>query len=202
MARPANPELKPRMLEEARRLLQRDGWAAFSLRKVARQVPCAPTAVYLHFDNKDALVHALIDEGMGRLFERLSTAAASKASSPRVRIERMCRAYMAFGLENREFYEIMFSLPPEQMERYPSEMYKRAVLNLGLFQEALAEAWGCPGSDAKDVRLAATSIWSCLHGALCLMCNQRIDFSLPQDEVIRSSVELALCMVDRRPGAG
>jgi len=200
MARPANPELKPRMLEEARRSLLRDGWGGFSLRKVAREVGCSQSAVYLHFDNRDALVHALIDEGMGLLFERL-VAANVAAPDPRERIERMCRAYLAFGLENREFYEIMFSLPPEQMERYPSDKYKRATRNLGLFEEALAEVWGIESAKDRAVRLAATSIWSTLHGALCLLVNQRVDFSLPQHDVIASSVRLAMSMVDLGPGS-
>lgn len=198
MARPANPELKPRMLEEARRSLLRDGWGGFSLRKVAREVGCSQTAVYLHFDNKDALVHALIDEGMGLLFEQLVAANVS-APEPRERIERMCRAYMTFGLANREYYEIMFNLPPEQMERYPSDKYKRATRNLGLFEEALAEAWGIDDPKHRDVRLSATSIWSTLHGALCLMVNQRVDFALPQADVLASSVRLAMSMVDLGP---
>ena len=130
-------DLRRLILDHARRLLVSDGYDPLSMRKIATSVGCSATSIYLHFDSKDALTHALIYEGMARLHADLS--AAPTASTTRsADSTRMSRAYVAYGLENPEYYEVMFQLHPERMARYPVESYRRARRNVDLFRDVLA----------------------------------------------------------------
>jgi AcrR family transcriptional regulator len=126
-----NGDLRRAILDESRRLLLEQGYGHVSMRKVAAAVGCTATSIYLHFDSKDALIHALIEEGMDLLYADLEKAAATDGPAE-VRYEALCRAFLDFGLGNPEYYEIMFQLTPREMQRYPSEKYRGARRRAGL----------------------------------------------------------------------
>ncbi|MCB9896975.1 MAG: TetR/AcrR family transcriptional regulator [Planctomycetes bacterium] len=189
--RAVDPAQVPRrILEQTRHLLVRDGWAALSMRKVAARVGCTATNLYRHFASKDALVHALIDEGMAELHGRLAVAVAD-GGSPDERLECLCRAYLSFARTNREYYEIMFMLHPERMERYPPESYRRARRNLELIEDVLADGRGVARDDAR-LPAAATAVWSALHGAASLQLAFRVDHSIDHAALEDELVALAL----------
>ena len=130
-------ELRASILDEARQTLVAEGYRALSMRRIARAVGCTATSIYLHFRDKDDLLHALIHEGLERLHEQL-LASVDGIEDPLRRCQRLCRSYLEFALENREYYEVIFSLHPEHMKRYPQALYRRARENLEYFADALA----------------------------------------------------------------
>ena len=184
-------DLRRDILEQARKLLLAEGYSQVSMRKVAAAVGRTPTSIYLYFESKDSLIHALIEEGMERIFGQLAGVAAEEGE-PRRRLGRLCRSFLEFGLENPEYYEIMFMLHPEQMERYPTEKYRRARRNLRLFADVLAE--GRP--ELADPMLGATVIWAQLHGAVTLMLARRLDANLDPAAFIDAVVDQALHQLD------
>ncbi len=172
--------LRQSILDETRRLLVEVGYAKLSMRKIADAVGCSATSIYLHFDNKDSLVHALIGEGMRSLFEALQ--AADPADGPVARLAALSRAYVVFGLENPELYEVMFQLHPERMARFPPEAYRRARRNLDLFEEVLASGAEAGALDAEPTpEVAAHALWTALHGLVSLRLAERIDVRLADD---------------------
>lgn len=189
-----NNELRAAILDEARRTLMAKGYRALSMRRIAGNVGCTATSIYLHFRDKDDLLHALMHEGLERLQEQL-LASADGISDPRRRCERICRSYLEFALENREYYEIIFALHPHHMKRYPQALYRRARANLEFFAEALAAAAGRPGGRRKEDYLQAHVVWAQLHGAVALHLSERLDFRLELLEFLDCAVKNALCAV-------
>ncbi|MEM6328363.1 MAG: TetR/AcrR family transcriptional regulator [Bacteroidota bacterium] len=184
-------DLRLAILDATRHLLVADGYANLSMRKIAAVVRCSPTSIYLHFDGKDALVHALIAEGMDHLFEALQ--AGDPGGDPITRLEALSRAYVAFGLRHREQYEVMFQLHPKRMERFPAEDYRRARRNLDLFEDILqagAEAGVLDATPTAEV--AARVLWTALHGLVSLRLAQRIDVRLDDDEFTKAAVARAV----------
>lgn len=187
----ANGDLRSRILEQARVLLLKEGYSAVSMRKIAKAVGCTPTSIYIYFDNKDALIHALIEEGMELLAGALATASAQD-QEPRARFQRTCLAFLEFGIQNPEYYQIMFLLHPEKMERYPTDKYRRARRNLELFADILREV---RVGSSFDPMLSATVLWSLLHGAISLHLAQRLDVGMPASIFIAQVVEHAETML-------
>lgn len=185
-------DLRRKILEQARSLLLAEGYAQVSMRKIANAVGCTPTSIYLYFDSKDVLFHSLIEEGMIRLHEQLETV-VSLFPDPEDRFRRLCRGYLEFGLENPEFYEIMFLLHPEQMMRYPTDKYRKARRNLQFFADAIA-ASRCDDPD-RDPILSATVVWSLLHGAISLHLAKRVDISLSTPAFVEQVVEHSVQML-------
>ena len=194
MPRANGTELRQAILAEARRVLLEHGYTDLSMRRIAKAVGCTATSIYLYFRSKDELFHTLIDEGMDRLGVALRSSIEG-VSNPVQRVERLCRSYLEFGLENPEFYEIMFLLHPMHMERYPAEKYRRARANLDVFLDALVEAVGRPLSAAEDLRVPATVLWSSLHGTISLLIAQRIDVRIDRKELMDQAVAHATSMV-------
>ena len=193
--RQTGPDLRRAILDQTRRLLVTEGYERLSMRKIASAVGCSATSIYLHFDNKDALTHALISEGMDRLHDAL-TAAAEGVGAPADRLVALSRAYVRFGLENPEYYEVMFQLHPERMARYPAEDYRRARRNIERFAEVLAEG-GAAGSLAPSPTpdVSAHVLWTAMHGLVSLLLAQRVDVRLAGDAFVDAAIEQALCGV-------
>ncbi|CAN5478163.1 TetR/AcrR family transcriptional regulator [soil metagenome] len=189
--RPLGPDLRRAILDEARGLLLSDGYNSLSMRKIARAVGCSATSIYLHFESKDALVHALIDEGMARLYSELQ-ATAAEFPEPLERLEAMCFTYIRWGLANPEYYEVMFLLHPERMARYPAANYRKARRNLDIFADAIGEASTSGELGASDAHEAASVMWSTTHGTVSLLLARRIDVRMPDDQFVTLAVRHAI----------
>ena len=191
-------DLRRLLLDHARHLLVADGYDALSMRKIARGVGCSATSIYLHFESKDALTHALIDEGMRALYDELVEAAEAHPAPP-ARLEALCRAYVRFGLANPEYYQVMFQLHPERMARYPPEDYRRARRNVELFGEALAA-----GAAAGTLRVgspedvASTALWTALHGLVSLLLAERVDARVAGEAFIDAAIGQSLAAFEVR----
>ena len=184
-------DLRREILDRARHLMVEDGYAHLSMRKIAAAVGCSATSIYLHFDNKDALVHALIDEGFERLNAGLHAAVDAHAD-PLARLDALARAYVRFGLENPEYYEVMFQLHPERMARYPAESYRRARRNLELLEEALAAGAAAGACAAAEPEVAAHVHWAALHGVVSLLLARRVDVRVDDAAFVEAAVRHAL----------
>lgn len=181
-------DLRRAILDTTRHLLVEEGYKNLSMRKIAREIGYSATSIYLHFKNKDALFHALIEEGMERLFERFKSTEQEYAEDPVARLHAICRRYVDFGLNQPEYYEIMFMLHPEHMNRYPAEKYRRARRNLDVIAAVLTQGLEQGVMDVANPRVSANTIWSSLHGAVALLIAQRVDIRIEQEDFIESSI--------------
>ena len=134
-----NQNLKRLILDTTRRLLISKGYASLSMRRIAKEMNYSATSIYLHFKNKDALFHALIEEGMIVLLERQRKIARQFSGDVLARLRALCEGYISFGIECPEYYEIMFMLHPELTSRFPRHSFRRARRNLDLMKVTLEE---------------------------------------------------------------
>ena len=192
MAMPTNAsvdtDLRRVILDSTRHLLVEEGYKNLSMRKIARAIGYSATSIYLHFENKDALIHTLIEEGMDRLLALLKDAEAEHPADPLARLHRLCRCFVEFGLENPEYYEVMFMLHPELMERYPAEKYRRARRNLDVIAATLADGVAQGVFAVDNVRVGASALWSALHGAVSLLLARRVDVRIEQSAFIEAAI--------------
>jgi len=192
--RATGAELRAALLAEARRVIQEGGVHALSTRRIAEAVGCTATSIYLYFESKDALLHAVIDEGVQALHTRLAAARAphgERPAEPAAALEALARAYVEFGLEQPTLYEVMFMLHPRHMERYPAEAYRRARANIELLAETLGAGCGARGGPATAADLArASNIWALLHGHIALWIAGRVDAAIPREAFIAGALAL------------
>jgi AcrR family transcriptional regulator len=73
------------ILAAAKIVLDREGIPGFTIRKIAERAGMSPMAMYRHFANKDALLDALMEDGLAAHPARRS-AARTNPSPPRPQI--------------------------------------------------------------------------------------------------------------------
>jgi AcrR family transcriptional regulator len=99
-------ELRGKILEAAKALFIERGFEDTSIRNIAEKIEYSPTTIYLYFKDKDDIFYALHQEGFVLLNQYLR--ALQNVAEPFERLKTICKAYIAFALENREFYDLMF----------------------------------------------------------------------------------------------
>ena len=189
---PSTSNLRRLILDTARRVLVREGYKALSMRRLAREIGYSATSIYLHFANKDALMHALIEEGMDRLHATFRDCAGAHEREPVACLRALCRAYVSFGLENREYYEVMFMAHPEHMARYPAEKYRRARRSLDVLAAVLEEGDRLGRLAVPQPRVSASIIWAALHGTVALLLARRVDARIDVAAFIDAAIEQAI----------
>ncbi|MFT7516778.1 MAG: AcrR family transcriptional regulator [Myxococcota bacterium] len=186
--------LRNQILEQTRHLLVENGYSQVSMRKVANLVGCTPTSIYIYFENKDALIHALIEEGMDALHQKIGECLASDGD-PQQQFRLMCRSFLEYGFANPEYYVIMFQLPTHAMTPFPAEKYRIARRNLQQFADVIQQARSIDAY-AIDPLVDATVVWSLLHGATSLYLAQRIDTRIAKDLFVGRTVDHAMSMLN------
>jgi AcrR family transcriptional regulator len=185
--------LREEILDAAEALLIEKGHPdAVSIRAVAARVGVSPPAIYLHFADKDELFFHSCARNMEELADRL--VAAGQEGSMLERLEAMGRAYIRFGLERGERYEVMFVARPPQSIVDDPEIEIPGVRALRA-TEAVVAAGIESGELRADLDPAATaaSLWAAVHGTVLVLlgADAKPGFEMPADEqVIESTIEM------------
>src|SRR3954467_1704141 len=112
-------ETRGRIMDAARDLFAREGYDAVSMRRIAEAIEYSPTAIYVHFRDKQDLMVQLCQSDFVAL--AIGVAELQKIADPVDRIRRMGHAYIRFGVEHPNHYRLMFmtrvEFPPEAVEK-------------------------------------------------------------------------------------
>jgi len=163
-------EVRGRILDAARDLFVRDGYEAVTMRKVAEAVEYSPTALYLHFADKESLLRALCDEdflSLAKAFQRIA-----KEPDPVERLRKIGHAYVDFALEHPNHYRLMF-MTPKPVKVEPSCGAEEANVDQDAYAFLRATvvetiAAGRLRPDLKDPDLVAQALWAGTHGVASL----------------------------------
>jgi AcrR family transcriptional regulator len=105
--------LRERILDAARRIVIREGFAALSMRKIADAIEYSPATLYLHFESRDEIARALCAEGYEQLLASFEPLA--QIADPAERLKGLARAYVAFGVAHPQTYRLIFMEDPTYM---------------------------------------------------------------------------------------
>ncbi len=153
------------ILEEARKIVQQEGWQALSIRKIAEAIEYSVPVIYDHFVNKEAILLEFTREGYQMLNEEL-TRAKAQSEDPAGQLESMAYAYWQFAFSNRQYYQLMYGLgmPTCETVRQISELHTFSELILTPVQH-LIRASAKPDIDPF---LKLHTYWSMLHGLVSI----------------------------------
>ena len=106
-------------MDTAVAMIRDEGVPALTLRGVGARLGVSRTALYRHFDHKEALLARVAAEGFKRFHEALATAAARALARRADPMPAMAAAYMRFARSNPSHYQTMFSGVLAHSQRYP-----------------------------------------------------------------------------------
>jgi AcrR family transcriptional regulator len=156
------------ILNAARKLFFRDGYAGATIPQIASAAELAPGTLYLYFPSKNAIYAELLAEGYGLLEGRLRKA-IQPAAAPRELAGRFIDAFFGFARENPEYFDIIFFMlrtraGSDVSGRLDNEQVRRLQSLESQCKTVAAQLLpSLPGAGPASV----DAVWSMLAGVVC-----------------------------------
>jgi AcrR family transcriptional regulator len=161
-------------LDAADALVAAEGLAGFSMRKVALTMGYTVGNLYLLFSNQDDLLAEVSLRTADAMYDYLRTVAA-KPKAPLERLQAIAAGYIGFAQKHSFRWRLMFEhyLPPEKWD-HPGLNARQAAL-FEFVEEHLSPL--LPDASPKQLRTAATALWSSVHGLCVLSATGKLHWS-------------------------
>lgn len=124
------------IIAAAERLFGERGYEAVTIREIAKEAGCSHTTIYIYFQDKEALLHALSMQPLEQLKQTLDRVAEADSLSPSLKLQRLNELFIRFCLENRSMYAIFFEVksvrvdeprPELEINRLRNQMFNTLV---------------------------------------------------------------------------
>lgn len=189
--------VRQKILNAARDLFAAQGYAAVTMREIARKIEYSPTAIYSHFQDKEALINELCTVDFMVLasgFQHIG-----RVADPVERLRKIGRAYAEFGLKHTNHYRVMFMTPhpafdPDKndIEKGNPEEDAYAMLKSTVAEGIKARRYR---AGVKDASLVAQTVWAGIHGVISLeiakSCDDWIDWR-PMKKRIDAMIDILI----------
>jgi len=180
------------ILDATEALLVRDGYEAFSMRRLANRCGYTAPTIYHHFGDKRGLIDALLEERFRGMVERIRRVPAS--ADPVDTLRAQLAAFVAFGLANPTHYRL-FVEPRRDPDAPPPQAAQEARR---LIESTLARLENDDRLLVDEIEEAVQTIWVMLHGLISTRISDP-DFAWIDDHV-ELSLEILLRGLVAPPG--
>ena len=171
-------DTRDKILDAARELFVSEGYEGVSMRKVAEKIEYSPTAIYVHFADKEELFRELCHQDYARLAEVFQSSVMS--TDPLERLKQIGAIYIDFGTRYPNHYKFMFMTPHpvHELDETDREMMGNPEMDAYAFlkwavQQALAA--GCFRQELNDAGLISQTLWASVHGVISLQIAKGAD---------------------------
>lgn len=174
-------EVKHDIICAAWQMVEKDGWNALSIRKIADAIEYSVPVIYDHFENKEAIYLEFAKKGFRKLSKKMIDAKDAH-DDPAEQIRAMADAYWDFGINNMQLYQLMFGIGMQCCEiskAMPEQEKFRALVMDPI--EALIKK-----SKRTDINscLKYHTFWSVMHGLISI----KITGNSPIDDELNKMV--------------
>jgi AcrR family transcriptional regulator len=164
-------ETRDKILDAARELFVTEGYEGVSMRGVAQKIEYSPTAIYVHFADKQELFRELCQQDYARLAEVFQSSELS--SDPIERLKQIGNTYSEFGVRYPNHYRFMFMTPhpPQEPDEEDREIMGNPEVDAYAFlKSAVQQAIdaGCLREELQDAELISQTLWAAVHGVISL----------------------------------
>jgi AcrR family transcriptional regulator len=168
------------ILEAAERIFVADGYEGATIRKIADEVGVSSTALYMHFRDKDEILHEICLGALQTLLQQ-NTQIAAMPADPVTRLRLLLKAYMRMGLEHPNAYLLVYCAPQRlgAQAATADAAQKCYAAYAGVVKEIAAEGRLRSG----DADIAAQALWAACHGLVALMITRPTVDWAPADEL-------------------
>jgi transcriptional repressor BetI len=129
------PVRREQIVQATIRCLAREGYAALTMKKVAREARVSPGILHYYFESKRAILVAALDTVMADLDRRMAER-VREARDARGRLRAVIRSCLALAEDDREFWAVLVEFWGEmihdrELSRINAALYRRLRRSLG-----------------------------------------------------------------------
>lgn len=186
-------DLRQSLIDAAIALINEEGISDLSLRQVARRVGVSHNAPYRHFEDKEALLAAVAEQGFSSLQVAMETNIEGiPLNNYQERLTAIGIAYVKFALTHPTYYRLMFGEYRCNREKYPSLVETSQGSFMVLVDTITA------GQKAGDFRVGdpvnmARVAWSLVHGQAMLALDDKLQVN--QGEELEAFLQFSAQML-------
>lgn len=186
-------ELREDIIAAARDLFVTEGYVNVSMRKIAERVGCAAGTIYLHFEDKDSILSAIVVQTFAKLDKRME-AIRWDQGDPIERLRRGGRQYIMFALDHPYHYLVTFGFTGA--ERFRNDEARQAGQNsFNCMRECVRLCVEADLFRVNDVEQISQSLWACLHGVVMLLIGKPDFPFIEHNRLIDSVLDIAIAGV-------
>jgi AcrR family transcriptional regulator len=177
------------ILEAAERIFIAEGYEGATIRKIADEVGVSSTALYMHFQDKGRILLEICEGTLTLLLER-NREFASRPLDPVVRVRMMLEAYMRWGLEHPNAYQLVFSGPRIiSAAPWPEGTADMGAQCYDIFRDVVREIAAIARLRTGSADSAAQALWMSCHGVVALYASRpNFGWAAP-DELIQVTLD-------------
>jgi AcrR family transcriptional regulator len=168
-------ERRGEILAAAKQLFLKEGYQTITTRRLAERVGLSQPGLYVYYKSKEEILDAVCRSTFEGLVQRFRAVATGSESSPDL-IRQLVQAYVEFGLEHPDEYQLTFMVgnsAPKFTRRKnfdrPFEEQGIGVQSFLMFRDQVARMIDAGHLKEGDVTLVAQTIWAAAHGLVSLM---------------------------------
>jgi AcrR family transcriptional regulator len=179
------------ILDASMKLFVAHGFDNVSIRKIAELIEYSPTTVYLYFKDKNEIFYHLHELGFKHFLDLNRN--LEDIHHPLLQLHKMGENYIRFGLENPEFYDIMFIQqgPMEALKQMENADWTNGDAALDRLKKTVEACMQQGLIQPSNVEAVALGIWGMVHGLVSLAIRQRIE-KLVAAEHIQATMQQSL----------
>ncbi|WP_404784890.1 TetR/AcrR family transcriptional regulator [Altericista sp. CCNU0014] len=166
-------DLRQSLIDAAIALIGEEGIGDLSLRQVARQVGVSHNAPYRHFEDKEALLAAVAEQGFQSLRVVMEAARQGLPPNSPQGLEAIGVAYVQFALRHPAYYRLMFGEYRCNFSKY-SALAEAARRSFMVLVNAIEEGQRTGIFRAADPVDMARVAWSLVHGQSMLALDDKL----------------------------
>jgi AcrR family transcriptional regulator len=177
----SKPDTQQKIIEAARRILEDEGAAAVSMRRVADAVGITPMAIYRHFANREALLKRISDDAFAAVAQQW----LSQDAHPDLMhsLLHSMENYLNYALRQPHLFDYNFSVARDDARRFPEDFRARQSPTLNVVADLLAEGMRQGLLRDGDPWDYAMTLWAQAHGLIALYRAGRFSYDEAQFRV-------------------
>ena len=184
-------DLRQALIDAALELVVEKDVSSVSLREVARKAGVSHAAPYRHFEDKEALLAAVAQEGL-EMFNYSLQEANQHITNPLEKLEVGCTAYVRYAIAHPSYYRIMFGAGGVNVEKkYPS-LANSIQQSWMQFVNIIAQGQSLGLIRPGDPEQLAQGVWALTHGLAMLVLDGQITLNDSREIDFRSRFTIRL----------
>ena len=183
-------ETRRQILDAARQMFVHRGYEGTTMRAIAEKIGYTPTAIYHHFKDKDALVAELSALDFRALTQALQR--VTSVADPVVRLDKMGKEYVEFGLTHPMQYQFMFMTRRAQDGALDATRGDPGAQCYEFLRQTCSDvvATGRLRRQFSDPDELAQVAWGSLHGLVALQVTKGADPAFEWRDVRKTAARM------------
>lgn len=100
-------ETRAKIIAKAQALFQQEGYESVSIRRLAKEVGCAPMTIYAHFDSKIHILQYLWSDVLRIVFDEIQVKLENE-HNPKTRLMIAAQHFVYYWMENPDHFRLVF----------------------------------------------------------------------------------------------